>query len=79
MTGQPIFFSSDRTTPKFLATPPVIITGALTPMRLAMTATRTAMDSWMPAMMFSLFSPLAISETTSYSANPVQRLEIVAG
>jgi len=50
----PDFFSRARTTPMFLATPPVIISGSVMPTRLAMAITREPMDSWMPAMMFCL-------------------------
>ena len=77
--NRPSFFSSALTTPMFLATPPVIMIGALRPVRLAMATTRAAMDSWIPAMMFSLFSPVDIRDMTSDSANTVQRLLIFEG
>ncbi len=63
----------------FRATPPVIRTGAIRPIRFAIAETREAIASWIPAMMFSRVSPFAISEITSDSAKTVQRLLIFAG
>mgnify|MGYP000187480786 CR=1 FL=1 len=59
--------------------PPVIITGATMPTRLAMEMTRAPMDSWMPAMMSARRAPLEIREITSDSANTVQTLDIGTG
>ena len=60
--------SSAFTIPIFFVTPPVIMTGSCILILVARVVVLSVADSWIPAIIFSLFSCFAIMEMTSDSA-----------
>ncbi len=67
----PISFSSARTTPESVATPPVMTTLSSTPMRETSPLTRPAMLLCIAAITSSVLTLFAKCEITSLSANTV--------